>query len=490
MKKSIALLVLAAVGGCSFQINGLDSDGGANADLAGRDLALPRRDLALADLTPLSPDLAGEVDLLEGPDLVASIDAAEQADISAVEDIAMPIDTAIPDDLTMLADTSMPADNALAVDLAVSRDLAIQPDLTVIPDLAVPPDLGVPFIPTRVTPSALHQGTADLIVNASINTQSLLVDGQVVPAGTSFNNNGSYSTLIVRNLLVQNTVKVSGLYPLIVVASESITITGLLDGTANGAVPGAGGYVGSHGNGSGKDGTGSGQDVGGGGAGYQFTGGASGFETCGNTTTPGALGGLVWGDASLALFQGGSGGGKGSVVGVCSGASPVGGAGGSVIQLTAANAVTLSGQMVAGGGGGTGGCITANSGSSSGGGGGSGGSLMIEAVVVTVSGVLAANGGGGGGAAYATLGGPGSDGKASAQPAPGGTGGFHNGSELVELRGGAGGTNSVGEASMGTTDCSKSGGGGGAPGRIYVRSRGPATLPGTISPPPKLDPNL
>jgi hypothetical protein len=374
-------------------------------------------------------------------------------------------------------------------------DLSI-PDAPPVYDLVPPADLAPPFTPSHISPVDLTIGTGDVSPTSTINTDGtvLQIDGAGPPPGTTFFlEAGKYAVLAVRNFTVASgkTVRVTGAYPLIVVASGSITIDGTLDAGGKTNAPGPGGSTPGMGSGAGTTGAHSvNADSGGSGAGYAVKGGDSGDDTgCPmNKNALGVTGGAANGDPKLMMLLGGSGGGKGGQGGCNANETAVGGAGGGALQLTAVTAVTIIGTINVGGGGGGGGCknpMQVDSGS--GAGGGSGGSLLLESPTVTVSGTLGANGGGGGGGAYLTPGGIGGDGTST--PGTGGSGGNNmaiGGTEVTNDRGGPGSMPSGNDPACGNT-----GGGGGAVGRIYLHaSSTPNTSGSTISPQATIDNNL
>lgn len=282
-------------------------------------------------------------------------------------------------------------------------------------------------------------------------------------------------TMATMDVAAKGVLKVTGDLPLLIAAKDSIIVTGAIDVSAVGAVPGPAGAAGG---GKGKDGSGCGggaksdglSGVGGNGGSHGGKGGKGG-----NTAPT-----VACSVACASPMVGGSGGGDGD------GREGNGGAGGGALQLTAGKAITISGTINAGGGGGRRGMkpdfaydiITGN-----GGGGGSGGSIILEAPEIKVDGVVAANGGGGGGSASVTVnhGGHGQDGLASTKAAKGGA-------EGVALLAGAGGDGSSETALDG--DDSKlggltGGGGGGGAGRVCIRSKTKLySGKGSISPAP------
>jgi hypothetical protein len=244
-------------------------------------------------------------------------------------------------------------------------------------------------------------------------------------------------------------VLVRGQRPLVLLATDGITINGVLRGSALGDQGFAGGAAGSPtGKGDGRGpGAGIGSAPGGGGGGsYCGPGGTGGAN---HTGAPGNAGGPVYGNERIIPLRGGSSGGNGGTWAA--------GAGGGAIQLIARHRIEIGrlGAISVGGGGGE----------REGAGGGSGGALLLEAPIVTIAGVLAANGGGGG-----SNGQFGEDAAADDQPAPGGmafqlnTGEGGAGSAGTTLRGGDGRANPT------FANGDYSGGGGGGAGYIRINA--------------------
>jgi hypothetical protein len=262
-----------------------------------------------------------------------------------------------------------------------------------------------------------------------------------------------------------------GSLPLVLVATDSITINGLLDGrSATGGQPGPGSNPSECGSLTASDGANDTTRVGGG-------GGAGGsFAIAGGGGGSGA-GGIAAAGVPIAVqpgtvLRGGCNGGTG---GTGSSSYPIaGGPGGGAIYLVARNTITLTGTLTASGGGGTGGDSLAG-----GGGGGAGGMIILDAPMLSIgaSAAILANGGGGGAGGGTTAnGGNGGDAVAVASPAVGGT------ADLSAGHGGNGGygTTAAAAGAMGT---SGGGGGGGGVGVIHVFST--QTIPAAqVSPPP------
>lgn len=260
-------------------------------------------------------------------------------------------------------------------------------------------------------------------------------------------------------------ITVRGDKPLIIVATNDISVTMAIDASANMMMPGAGGGQQTSGMGVGGNGMAgsSNSDAGGGGGGFGTAGGAGGAVD----NREGGLAGVSYGDATMLV--GGSGGGRGAGPGSC---LPSAGAGGGAIQLSAGGTLTIDGSINVGGGGGSGGpgCgSTVNDGAAAGGG-GSGGMIFVQARTFNGAGMLGANGGGGGGAASAggtSMGMPGEN----ASLTGGGTGGAGG------VNGGAGGTGaSTGDGENGGDNVNANengGGGGGGAGRIFYKGPQP-----------------
>jgi hypothetical protein len=340
----------------------------------------------------------------------------------------------------------------------------------------------VPFVPSHTT-VMFDSAVPDLIDPTAIDTDSLSIAfggaTKPPPAGIIFAVDGSRAVLRVGALTASLDIKVVGARPLIIVASGTATVGGKIDAAGRLGSPGPGGSASSSGPGAGVDGsTAGGCNAGGGGASFGAIGGTGGMTRCGAGTVAGPLYG------SINDFFGGSGGGQGA--GACGGS---GGSGGGAIQISSLLSVRIvgGGGIHVGGGGGAGGCGGNDDG---GGGGGSGGTIFLEAPVVEVSGALGANGGGGGEGGHTDFivpraGEPGADAVLDITPAAGGT------SMGSDRSGGAGGARTM-PAESAPTGNGTTGGGGGAIGRIFLRTRGtPANMPsGKISPVPALDTSL
>jgi hypothetical protein len=343
---------------------------------------------------------------------------------------------------------------------------------------SVPP---IRYVPSH-TMTMFVDGASDLVDPTALDTDSLTIAfGGATgppPSGVSFMAEGSRAVLRVGAFTASLPLRVVGGRALIIVASRTATIGGRIDAAARLGSAGPGGAQPNSGPGAGATGESGMCEGGGAGASFGDLGGAGGSTTCGGAAKAGVVHG-----AKLTDFFGGSGGGSGG--GSCSGS---GGAGGGAIQISSLIAVRVlgTGGINVGGGGGAGGCGGPDHG---GGGGGSGGTIFLEGPTVDVSGLLAANGGGGGeggdsGFLSWTDGDPGADGLPDITSAAGGA------HVTTDRSGGAGGSRAAGaQSGMGGADVT--GGGGGAVGRIWLRTRtNPAMPSGKISPAPTLDTSL
>jgi hypothetical protein len=278
---------------------------------------------------------------------------------------------------------------------------------------------------------------------------------------------GPFAMFVASSLVFDDTavVRLVGAKPVAIVSKGTLKI--MAQATIDLSGPGLAAPAGSVAAGAGQDAQGdpnandpNGAAGGGGGGGNGTPGAAGGAGSAGQAAGAG-------GAASAAgAVQGGRAGGKGGFTGVTCG---LGGRGGGHLQLSARKELAIEGLIEAGGAGGAAGCQKGG-----GGGGGAGGTIVLDGLAgTTVAGSarLSARGGGGGGGGRCVSGGscntPASDGEsgvaAGANPGVGGAGG--GGSTSA---GGTGGTGSTApQAASGDT---RAGGGGGAVGRIYIRS--------------------
>jgi hypothetical protein len=280
----------------------------------------------------------------------------------------------------------------------------------------------------------------------------------------------------------KQTVTVFGTRPLILLAADSITITGTLDAASHiGSTSGAGANVGP----------------------------AADLGPCSTTftnPTAGAMRGDGGGGFGGSFGAAGNGGGNGAIAGIggvaapailatalrggCPGSAGAGakvgalGHGGGAVLLIAGQTVAVPGVVNASGGAGGG----APEQSGGGGGGGSGGMIVLDAQTVNVTGQCFANGGGGGeGANVAADGHPGGESSAPDKTASGGSGGTDFGGD-----GGKGGnaTNPGGSPGSNGDQQGAGIGGGGAGGggvgviKVFATQQTGTTDGGKVSPHP------
>lgn len=356
------------------------------------------------------------------------------------------------------------------------------------------------FDVSNVSPPLLRLGAADLIVPAGatlqIDTTGASATGPSGPwtppagAGLFTTSDDRYVVLYLRNLAVEGVLHVAGRRPLVLLASQSVTVEGTIDIASTGRSGGPGGGAGGTRGVDGEPGlaagctgaySGDAKNT------WDATGAAGGsFLGKGGEGGSGPAGAAACAPSRLRPLVGGTGGGGGARYGGS------GGGGGGALQISAGRSITVtaSGVIHAGGGPGEGGHGSYDhSGPGSGGGGGSGGAILLEAPQVEVQGTLAANGGGGGGGAIRFLfvdlddGDSGQPGRPSTMAATGGAGG--KSIEGQAGNGGAGAAATTAHGSAGTFSRSRGGGGGGGAGSIHLRTTsgqvalGPG---GTLSP--------
>ncbi len=210
------------------------------------------------------------------------------------------------------------------------------------------------FVPIHVLPETLKSGAPDLVLTGTptlIDTTALTIGGATNPY---FVRQGEYAILLANGFSVQNEVRVSGASPLIVVASDQVTVLARIDLNALGRTPGPGAAAANPGGG------GAGQSVlfmerassGGGGASHGTFGAPGGTFSAG--MLPAGTGGTRYGMQIADPLVGGSRGGNGGFGGGNVGA---GGAGGGALQISSAVSISIgsTGRIEASGGGGAGG---------------------------------------------------------------------------------------------------------------------------------------
>jgi hypothetical protein len=250
------------------------------------------------------------------------------------------------------------------------------------------------------------------IRNTTPGTQNK-IDYAVVPGGVVFT---------VKKLRIAGDISLVGAKSIAIVATEGIVIEGVVDAR------------------------------GGGGGGHGGAGGAGGDATAG------AAGGPAFDPTTMMLVGGGGGGGGGGGA-----ASAPGGGGGGALQLISSTRI----EIKTGAGINAGGCggFSPSGNADSGGGGGAGGMIILEAPDIRIDGQLAVNGGGGGGGA-------------DQMSMPGEHGRIDRVAALGKVGVGTGGAGGFGLSIDGLpgTFTTKSGGGGGAVGRMLFNTRDDAHL--------------
>lgn len=296
------------------------------------------------------------------------------------------------------------------------------------------------------------------------------------------------AVLRVHDFTVATDLDVVGEHPLVVIATGDVRIDAVVKaGVDSLGGPGPGGFFGGQGPGKGGDGaggTGSGSaaanaNSGGGGGGHGAPGGVGGDSSSAGTV--GGLAGTMY-PASMddVRLVGGAGGGSG-IPNEATCSAP-GGSGGGALQISALGPIVVgaAGRLDVGGGGGSGGCQNGGV-LGSGAGGGAGGLILLESRQLRIEGFVSANGGGGGGGATSGKSGqPGAVGPRAADVAAGGTSGVVGsyvggvgGAAVPGADGGVdGGAANVppGKGDVGAAS-GEGAGGGGAYGRILLRSR-------------------
>jgi hypothetical protein len=365
------------------------------------------------------------------------------------------------------------------------------PDIYDPTDLAIsPPDTsqdagGLLFVPSNLSGSYWALGQTDLVLSGKVvvdTTAGKLTSGSL-PKGVGLYCTKEYCVITAKKLTLNkgSELRVVGKRPLIVVATDDISIDGIVNVAASGLSAGPGGYLGGSSDNPGQGcGGGYKSEKRQGGAGGSFGGygggggnGPLGKSPCVDTCTVGHCPAIK----CLTPLQGGAGGAGGGGNGIL-GDGGRGGAGGGAVQLSSLKSISIkkSGVINAGGGGAQGGGTWQGGG----GGAGSGGGILLEAKDITIDGIVAANGGGGGGGAIIVSGGsPGSAGAASGTAVSGGGGG-----SFVIDKGGKGGPGSSkadhngGLGDKGSGVSYAHGGGGGSAGRVCIRTAGTLN-PGT-----------
>jgi hypothetical protein len=310
----------------------------------------------------------------------------------------------------------------------------------------------VPTLPTAgvALPAMIDTGTSPLC-----STDAAFTDASQPAA----------CVIVGTTITTPGNTNVRGSKPLVLVATDSVTIDKNLDVAAHRgqAVPAGGNWSGCGSPGSGADHT---TGAGGGAGGSFITKGGDGGAGDGGNASAGTAAVALGTPAFLHGGCPGSHGGDGSqnAAGIANG--------GGAIYIVAANSITISSLVNASGSGAVGGGHA-----SGGGGGGSGGMIVLYAPQIDASGNLLANGGGGAGGGDNNSDGMNGSDEMIAMPLvapPGGNG-----------PGGAGGdgsTNGTGGTSA-ANGANNDGGGGGGGGAGFIGIN-VAVTGGTYTPPP------
>jgi hypothetical protein len=343
-----------------------------------------------------------------------------------------------------------------------------------MPDMMLPPDARVCFGSDPLTICLASAPTSPLTISTATKIDT--TSSSMCVATTS--GGANYCVVAATNITITAKLRGVGSKPLVLLASDSISIstsTGLVD---------VGNHRGDADLGAGADpttpctgGTPPGQRGGGAGGSFAGKGGNGGRGNGG-----GQGGQAANGTTAVTELRGGCPGQAGD-----GGAAGAGGRGGGAVYLLAGNRLEITtgaapntGINAAGEGGAQG---APNNGNSSGAGGaGSGGMIVFSAFTFNVDGLILASGGGGGeGSGEQNPGNPGSD-PADTDPAAGGTGNAIGGNggvgspAMISGKGGDG--NDGGQAG---NDNAAGGGGGGGAG--LIKAPASASLGTLVSPP-------
>ncbi len=307
----------------------------------------------------------------------------------------------------------------------------------------------------------------------AIDTDNSARCSMIVQSGTV-----ASCVVIARDITVPVNKKLTGVgsRPLVILATGTLTIAGLVDVASKGngmigaaaraSCPGA--LTGA----AAQPPTGGG--AGGAGGSLGMLGGAGGKGALGS------MGGTPQDVADPVMLAGGCPGGAGGVGG-SSGGGGKGGAGGGTVYLIAGTRIAISGVVNASGTGGGAGTSGLGSGGG-GGGGGAGGFIGLDAPQIDITGQVFANGGGGGGGngTMASMPGmPGGEPTSPMLPAGGGTPGA--GGAGMGGRGFAGPFAPT-AGNLSNANYSGGGGGGGGAGVIAVYGVAPGSIGGAVSP--------
>jgi hypothetical protein len=345
-------------------------------------------------------------------------------------------------------------------------------------DTPPPIDAQVCFGTGIVAVCLAHAPTAPFTVNSSTN----IVTDDTSACTATVSGATTYCVIAATTITINSTLRATGTRPLVLIASDSITVSapsGVIDVGSHRALNpsvGAGGTSSLCGIQGTAPNSNNGSSGGGAGGSFASQGGVGGAGGGNNGGTLGGTGGTAGAIAIPPDLRGGCRGQDGAGGNTFRGA---GGEAGGAVFLIAGNTIEVEGSILATGEGG----LPASSNEAGGGGGGSGGMIGFDAPAITGNGLVLANGGGGGGGAST-----GSSGLAGLEPtstaaALGGGGGANiggvggNGSAVGSSAAdsaGNGGNNNVGNGAL------RGGGGGGGGGAGLIKALSAANF--TTSP--------
>ncbi|HUS30707.1 MAG TPA: hypothetical protein VMZ53_19490 [Kofleriaceae bacterium] len=287
------------------------------------------------------------------------------------------------------------------------------------------------------------------------------LDTDTSPLCVAYSKGGGTYCVIAGTTITIDSVRVVGSKPLVVVATESVSVVGASDLASRTVGPPAAGSDPANGCDAGigpNDGNNP-ETRGGAGGSFGGRGGRGGLRNAQPPSPTSGVPGQPVQLAAPATLRGGCRGQDGFGAG-----GALGGAGGGAVYVIAANQIDIAttGSLNASGAGGAGGAVRRG-----GAGGGSGGMIVLDALVVNIRGAVFANGGGGGeGGGMNNPGNPGGDSDGTLA-APGGNGGAGEGSD-----GGAGSFQTMldGSDPAQTANTESGGGGGGAAGVIWIHA--------------------
>jgi len=350
--------------------------------------------------------------------------------------------------------------------LEIRCALGCSPDVEKCLDIDPSNDLA-PYLDQARTDPAV--GSVAFSGDSTLNTNSGVVFNGPTQIDVPSANAGGIRVFMFKTLSLVGTLKVTGSLPLAIVADGEISVSGLLDVSADGVTAGPGAIN------SGSQACFGGSNMasalgyeqgGGGGGGFEV--GAVGGQS--GDLDSGWPGGAPVANTTGVPLEGGCRGGRVFTTTLRGNMhASQGGRGGGAIQLVSSTAIEITGngKIDASGGGGAS-TSPANGILLGGGGGGSGGMILLEAPVIAIDGPAVAISTKGGGGAAAGNGSSvamnGADGGTDGSPAAGGGGTLAHGGlggteESAPIPGGAG-------SGAGT----RGGGGGGSAGRARFNS--------------------